>query len=223
MKIGYAMVVTKDQHINLQIDALKDAGCEKIYEEIAGGANVERKVLSKLITILQEHDVLVVWKLDRLGGSLKNLIAIVNQLLGKKINISSLHGHIDITPVQGGLFAMLAEFERNTTREKTQSGLLSIRARGRAGGKPPGLSEEAKIAAQSAETLYLEQKLSVRQIAEQLGICKATLYAYLKHRKVKIGSYISKSKKIVEQVDQDKQHKVSQENYTKVPWDPMID
>ena len=108
MKIGYVIVTMKDQNVNLQIDALKNVGCEKIYEETVGDVKVERRVLSDLITVLQEGDILVVWKLDRLGSSLKNLIAIVNQLLGKKTNISSLHDHIDITPEQGGLFTMLA-------------------------------------------------------------------------------------------------------------------
>jgi len=200
MKIGYARVSTKDQNLDLQIDALKKAGCKKIYEEIVSGAKKDRPVLANLLdNIREEEDVLVIWKLDRLGRSLKNLVDIANHLIEKKVGLTSLNDPIDTTTSHGRLtfnmFASLAEFERDIIRERTQAGLLSARARGRIGGKPPGLTREAESTACAAETLYLERKLSVRQIAERLGICKATLYAYLKYRKVKIGSYAHKKNK----------------------------
>jgi len=194
MKIGYARVSTKDQNLDLQIDALKKAGCKKIYEEIVSGAKKDRPVLANLLDNIREEDILVIWKLDRLGRSLKNLVDIANHLIDKKVGLMSLNDPIDTTTSHGRLtfnmFASLAEFERDIIRERTQAGLLSARARGRIGGKPPGLTREAESTACAAETLYLERKLSVRQIAERLGICKATLYAYLKYRKVEIGNYI---------------------------------
>lgn len=200
MKIGYARVSTRDQNLNLQLDALKKAGCEKIYEETASGAKADRPVLNGLLDHIREGDVLVIWKLDRLGRSLKDLIGIINQLLEKKVGLQSLSDPVDTTTSQGRLifniFAALAEFERGVIQERTQAGLSSARARGRFGGRPVGLSKQATSIACAAETLYLERKLSVRQIANQLGIGKNTLYAYLRYRNVPIGPYHTKSKEI---------------------------
>jgi DNA invertase Pin-like site-specific DNA recombinase len=193
MKIGYARVSTRDQHLDLQLDALKKSGCQKIYQETGGGAKADRSILTDLLNNIREGDVLVIWKLDRLGRSLKNLVEIINQLIEKKIGLQSLNDPIDTTTSHGrltfNLFASLAEFERDIIRERTQAGLSAARARGRHGGRPVGLSKQAASVACAAETLYLERKLSVRQIAQQLNISKTTLYAYLRSRGVSIGDY----------------------------------
>jgi DNA invertase Pin-like site-specific DNA recombinase len=193
VKIGYARVSTRDQNLDLQLSALKKAGCKKIYQETISGAKAERPVLIDLLNNLRKGDVLVIWKLDRLGRSLKNLIEIVSQLMGKKIGLQSLNDPVDTTTSHGrfifNLFASLAEFERDIIRDRTQAGLSAARARGHQGGRPAGLSKQGESVACAAETLYLERKLSVRQIAHQLGIAKTTLYAYLRHRGVPIGHY----------------------------------
>ena len=147
MKIGYARVSTKDQNLGLQIDALTKAGCEKIYQDIASGARSERPALNEMIHNLRPGDVLVIWKLDRLGRSLNHLISLVNDLMEKKIGLQSLHDPIDTTTAQGrlsfNLFASLAEFERDLIRERTQAGLSAARARGRNGGRPKGIPQKA--------------------------------------------------------------------------------
>ena len=193
MKIGYARVSTKDQDLGLQIDALQKAGCEKLYREVVSGARMERPVLDRVVDSLRTGDVLVIWKLDRLGRSLKHLVELVNTLRERGVGLQSLNDPIDTTTPQGrlsfNLFASLAEFERDLVRERTQAGLSAARARGRNGGRPKGLSAQAEATACAAETLYLERKLSVRQIADRLGISKSTLYAYLRYRGVAISSY----------------------------------
>jgi len=193
MKIGYARVSTRDQNLELQIDALTKAGCDKIYRDIASGARAERPALNEMIRNLRPGDVLVIWKLDRLGRSLNHLIGLVNDLMEKKIGLQSLHDPIDTTTPQGqlsfNLFASLAEFERDLIRERTQAGLSAARARGRNGGRPKGLPQKAEATACAAETLYKEGKLTVNEIAEKLGIAKSTLYAYLRHRGVALGSF----------------------------------
>jgi len=193
MKIGYARISTKDQNLELQIDALKKAGCEKIYQDIASGARSERPALNEMVQNLRPGDVLVIWKLDRLGRSLNHLISLVNNLIDKKIGLKSLNDAIDTTTAQGrlsfNLFASLAEFERDLIRERTQAGLTAARARGRHGGRPKGLPQKAEATACAAETLYKEGKLTVNEISQKLGIAKSTLYAYLRHRGVAIGSH----------------------------------
>ncbi len=193
MKIGYARVSTKDQNLELQIDALKKAGCEKIYQDIASGAKTERPELNNMIDNLRSGDVLVIWKLDRLGRSLNHLIGLVNSLIEKKIGLQSLNDPIDTTTPQGrlsfNLFASLAEFERDLIRERTNAGLSAARARGRMGGRPKGLPKKAEATACAAETLYKEGVLTVDEIAKKLGIAKSTLYSYLRHRGVTLGSY----------------------------------
>ena len=181
MKIGYARVSTKDQNLGLQIDALTKAGCEKIYQDIASGARSERPALNEMIHNLRPGDVLVIWKLDRLGRSLNHLISLVNDLMEKKIGLQSLQDPIDTTTAQGrlsfNLFASLAEFERDLIRERTQAGLSSAaRARGRNGGRPKGIPLKAEATACAAETLYKEGWLTVNEISEKLGIAKSTLY-----------------------------------------------
>jgi DNA invertase Pin-like site-specific DNA recombinase len=193
MKFGYARVSTKDQHLELQLDALTKAGCEKIYQDIASGTRTERPALNEVINKLRAGDVLVIWKLDRLGRSLNHLIGLVNELMEKQIGLQSLHDPIDTTTAQGrlsfNLFASLAEFERDLIRERTQAGLSAARARGRNGGRPKGIPQKAEATACAAETLYKEGRLTVNEISEKLGIAKSTLYAYLRHRGVTLGSF----------------------------------
>lgn len=193
MKIGYARVSTKDQNFDLQVDSLKKVGCKKIYKEVVSGAKTERQALNELLNTIRPGDVLIIWKLDRLGRSLKHLVEVVNELINKKIGIQSLNDPIDTTTPQGRLtfniFASLAEFERDIIRERTQAGLSAARARGKKGGRPKGISKKAAPTAYAAETLYREGNLSVQQICKQLGIAKSTFYSYLRYREVKIGGY----------------------------------
>ena len=188
LKLGYARVSTKDQTLDLQLDALKKAGCSKVYTETVSGAQTDRPALTKLLDAVRSGDVLVIWKLDRLGRSLKNLIEIVNELLQRKVGLKSLNDPIDTTTPHGrftfNIFASLAEFERDCIRERTNAGLVAARARGRTGGRPKGLSDGSEQTACAAETLYREGKLSSQQIADRLRISKSTLYAYLRHRGV---------------------------------------
>jgi DNA invertase Pin-like site-specific DNA recombinase len=193
LRIGYARVSTKEQSFNLQVDALRAAGCEKIYTEAISGARAERPVLDELLRNLRPDDVLVIWKLDRLGRSLRHLVDLVGMLMDRGVGLQSLHDPIDTTTPHGRLtfniFASLAEFERDLIRERTQAGLTAARARGRNGGRPKGITPQAEQTAMAAETLYREGKLSTRQIATRLHISKGTLYVYLRHRGVAIGAY----------------------------------
>jgi DNA invertase Pin-like site-specific DNA recombinase len=196
MKIGYARVSTPEQSLALQLDALRQAGCRKVYEEIISGARVERPVLQDLLTHLRDGDVLMIWKLDRLGRSLRHLIEVVTDLAQRGIGFQSLQEHLDTTTSSGKLvfhmFGALAEFERDLIRERTQAGLVAARARGRLGGRPRGLSTQAEATALAAETLYGEGQLSVRQIAAKLHIAKSTLYVYLRARGIPIGPYMKR-------------------------------
>ena len=190
MNYGYARVSTKDQNLDLQIDALENAGCQKIFTEVAKGAKSNRPKLLELLNEIQPHDTLVVWKLDRMGRSLQHLIKVVNDLINNQVGIISLNDPIDTTTIQGKLmfniFASLAEFEKDLIRERTMAGLSSARARGRMGGRPKGLSDEASKKACIAEALYQQKELSTEEIAKQLKISRTTLYSYLKHRNVKV-------------------------------------
>lgn len=193
MKIGYARVSTRDQNPALQVDALKAVGCERVYQDVASGAKSARPALDELLGQVRAGDMLVVWKLDRLGRSLKHLVELAGSLMERKIGLLSLNDPIDTTSAQGrlvfNLFASLAEFERELIRERTQAGLSAARARGRVGGRPKGLSPQAEATALAAETLYRERRLSVAAIAQRLHISKSTLYGYLRHRGVTIGPY----------------------------------
>lgn len=188
MKIGYARVSTRDQKPDLQVDALKAAGCERVYH-----AKTARPALDELLGQLRAGDVVVIWKLDRMGRSLKHLVELVGRLMERKVGLLSLNDPIDTTSAQGrfvfNLFATLAEFERELIRERTNAGLTAARARGRVGGRPRGLSPQAEATALAADTLYRERKLSVAAIAQKLHVSKSTLYSYLRHRGVEIGPY----------------------------------
>ncbi|MFN3852119.1 MAG: recombinase family protein [Spirosomataceae bacterium] len=193
MKIGYARVSTKDQNMNLQLDALEKAGCEIIFAETASGAKTDRPELIKLLAQIRKDDIVVVYKLDRLGRSLKHLLEVVAQLNSKQVGVQSISDAIDTTTPQGRLFfnisACFAEFERDLIRERTKSGLEAARARGRKGGRRQGMTKEAEQKAILAESYYKEGKMGVNQIATEIGVSKMTLYKYLKHRKVTIGAY----------------------------------
>jgi DNA invertase Pin-like site-specific DNA recombinase len=158
MHIGYARVSTREQTLDLQTDALEQAGCETIFYEIARGAKTERKELERLLSHVRKGDVVVIWKLDRLGRSLKHLVEVITQLSEKGVGLKSLQDPIDTTTAQGrfifNIFATLAEFERDLIKERTQAGLTAARARGRMGGRPKGLSADAQKKAISAEALY---------------------------------------------------------------------
>jgi DNA invertase Pin-like site-specific DNA recombinase len=190
MKIGYARVSTRDQNIELQLDALTQAGCEVIYQEKASGATAARPELDRMLEQLRKGDAVYIYKLDRLGRSLKHLLELVGELQQRGVGLVSLTDAINTTSAQGrlvfNLFASLAEFERELIRERTHAGLNAARARGRVGGRRRGLSEEAERTAIVAETLYKEQQLGVNEIAQRLRISKVTLYKYLRHRGVPI-------------------------------------
>jgi len=183
MLVGYARVSTHEQNLTLQTDALEEAGCRKIFRDQVSGASTDRPGLRAALEYLREGDTLLVWRLDRLGRSLKELIEIVAGLEKQGIGFKSLQESIDTTTSGGRLifhvFGALAEFERNLIRERTQAGLKAARARGRKGGRPKALDDK-KIAL--AYRLYDERKHTVREICQILGISKPTLYAYLQQR-----------------------------------------
>jgi DNA invertase Pin-like site-specific DNA recombinase len=191
MKIGYARVSTKDQSLNLQKDALEKAGCKKIYSEQISGTKTERAKLDEMIKHLRQGDVIVVWKLDRLGRSLRDLVNLISKFQDLGVGFKSLHDNIDTTTPTGKLtfhlFAALAEFERDIISDRTKAGLASARARGRKGGRPKGLSKKAQDKARLAESLYNEKDNSIGEICEYLSISKPTLYRYLSSRGVAIG------------------------------------
>lgn len=181
MKIGYARVSTEDQNLDLQTDALDKAGCELIYKEKASGAKIERAELKAALTHLRSKDTLVVWKLDRLGRSLKDLLNIVNDLHNRGINFQCIQEGFD-TGTSGGklifhIFGALAEFEKEVIRERTKAGLKAARARGRRGGRPTKLTPEI-IA--KAKALHKDFSISPKEIWTTLGISRALLYKALK-------------------------------------------
>ena len=182
MEIGYARVSTGEQTLDLQLDALTRAGCGKLFTETASGATAERPVLSEALAYLRPGDVLVVWRLDRLGRSLQHLIAVVAQLAECGIGFKSLSEQIDTTTSGGKLvfhvFGALAEFERDLIRERTQAGLAAARARGRVGGRPKKLAEPKQVAL--ARALYEGGQTDIATICSTLGISRATLYRALK-------------------------------------------
>ena len=192
MKYGYARVSTKDQNLDMQIDALKQYGCQKIFSEHAKGAKTDRPEWLELLKQIKNGDSLIIWKLDRMGRSLSHLISIVNELIEKNISIISLNDPIDTSSIQGkfmfNIFASLAEFEKDLIRERTMAGLRSARIRGKMGGRPKGLSKEAQRRACMAEALYAQKEFSINEIIQQLNISKTTLYKYLRTRDVVIFS-----------------------------------
>ena len=181
MRIGYARVSTLDQNLDLQEDALKAAGCEKIYTDKSGGTRAERSGLGRALADLRAGDRLVVWKLDRLGRSLRHLIETVTALRDRGVGFQSVQEAIDTTTPGGKLvfhvFGALAEFERNLIRERTHAGLAAARARGRTGGRPKSLDARQKAL---AVDLYRQRNHTVAEICRTVGISKPTLYAYVR-------------------------------------------
>jgi DNA invertase Pin-like site-specific DNA recombinase len=181
MLIGYARVSTQDQTLNLQKDALKKIGCNKIFTDTVSGAKAERTGLNEALEYVREGDTLVVWRLDRLGRSLKHLIETITELNNRKIGFKSIQENIDTTTSGGKLvfhiFGALAEFERDIIRERTQAGLLAARARGRKGGRPKALTPKK---AQMVQDLYRNKENSIDEICKTLNISRTTLYRYIK-------------------------------------------
>lgn len=180
MLIGYARVSTQDQLLDLQRDALKGAGCEKIFEDHVSGASRSRSGLDSALDALRSGDTLVVWRLDRLGRSLPHLIETVGDLEKRGVGFRSLGEAIDTTSPSGTLvfqiFGAIAEFERNLIRERTQAGLAAARARGRMGGRPPKLNEKKR---QMLLEMYEKRDRPIKELCELFGISKKTLYQYL--------------------------------------------
>jgi len=173
--IGYARVSTADQTLALQQDALHQAGCERLFTDVLSGSTTERPGLADALDHLRPGDVLVVWKLDRLGRSLPHLIAVIQQLQARGIGFRSLSEQMDTTTAGGQLifhiFGALAEFERALIRERTHAGLAAARARGRVGGRRPKLTvDQIEMARQLLATR------SVAEVAEALHISRATVY-----------------------------------------------
>jgi DNA invertase Pin-like site-specific DNA recombinase len=181
--IGYARVSTYEQNASLQEDALLQAGCIKVFTDHASGSKASRPELDAMLDQLRPGDVVVVWRLDRLGRSLKNLIGLVEELADRGVGFRSLNENIDTTTANGKLifsiFGALAEFERALLRERTQAGLASARARGRVGGRPTVMNAK-KI--EKASKLYDSKQHTVAEIAEMLNVSVATIYRHLKLR-----------------------------------------
>jgi DNA invertase Pin-like site-specific DNA recombinase len=185
MLIGYARVSTEDQSLDLQTDALKKAGCgKKILVDKMSGAVAERPGLSRALEMLREGDVLVVWRLDRLGRSLKHLIELVSELEQNGVGFRSLTENIDTTTPGGKLvfhlFGALAEFERNLIRERTRAGLAAARARGRKGGRK-NVMDEKKI--RQAQALMTDPNNTITDICKTLGVGRTSFYKYVKTQK----------------------------------------
>ncbi|MCC7336734.1 MAG: recombinase family protein [Pirellulaceae bacterium] len=183
MLIGYARVSTHDQSLDLQRDALNAVGCEKIIVDVASGSEQERSGIDQLREVLRKGDVLVVWRLDRLGRSLKQLITLIEEFESMGVGFRSVTESIDTTSPGGKLFfhiiGALAEFERNIIVERTKAGLSAARARGRLGGRPKKLSKQQQ---KLVHQLYEAKQLSLKEICEMFGISKTTLYSYIKVR-----------------------------------------
>ncbi len=179
MKIGYARVSTIDQNLHLQTDALKRAGCEKIFSDMASGSIDCRKGLIDAMEFCRNGDSLIVWKLDRLGRSLRHLIDTVNKLQSKGVEFVSLQESVDTTTSGGKLvfhiFGALAEFEREMIRERTKAGLKAARARGRMNGRPKKLSNQ-QIAI--AKKLMEDKETNIIEITKTMNVSRSTLYRY---------------------------------------------
>ncbi|HLI09735.1 MAG TPA: recombinase family protein [Ktedonobacteraceae bacterium] len=185
MKIGYIRVSKHEQNEALQRDALKEAGCEKYFNDVMTGSKFERKGLEQLLAFARPGDTVIVWKLDRLGRSLKDPIETLNLLKDRGVDFISLTEKIDTTTPGGKLIfhlmGALAEFERDLIRERTNAGLAAARARGRVGGRPKKLSTNGKVAL--ALRLVEDPHHSIDDICSTLGISRSTLYRYVREAK----------------------------------------
>jgi len=178
MRIGYARVSTVEQDTKLQTDALKKAKCDRIISEKASGAKTDRPELMRVLDIARKGDVLIVWKLDRLARSVRQLIETVQLLDDKGVQLRSLTENIDTSTAGGKLvfhvFAALAEFERGVIRERTLAGLASARSDGRYGGRPPALSDED---VELAKTLLVKGE-TFEKLMDRFSVTRSTLYKY---------------------------------------------
>jgi DNA invertase Pin-like site-specific DNA recombinase len=176
MIVGYARVSTQDQSLELQLDALRVAGCEQIFSEKITGKSRERPELTTCLKMLRKEDVLVVWKLDRLARSLKDLVELINELESRQIGFRSVTEAIDTTTAGGRLvfhiFGALAEFEHNLIRERTIAGLAAARARGRKGGRKPSMSSADT---RKAAAMLKDDKITKKEVAEHFGVSRLTL------------------------------------------------
>lgn len=183
MIFGYARVSTHEQTLDMQIQELSRYGCEKIYEEKVSGTKIDRPKLQEMLSILREGDILVVWRLDRLGRSLADLVHIITNLNERGVKFKSISdGSIDTTTANGllifNIFAALAQFERQLIKERTLAGLSAARARGRQGGRPKMEASDPKVI--TAKKLHLDKTLSIDAICSTLDISRPTFYRYLK-------------------------------------------
>ncbi|HRI93770.1 MAG TPA: recombinase family protein [Accumulibacter sp.] len=180
MLIGYARVSTRDQKPHLQLDALQESGCERIFEETASGAKRDRPELKAVLDFMRAGDNLVVWKLDRLARSTRQLLETVEALELRGIGLKILTQNIDTTNAGGRLiftvFSAIAEFEREIIRERTRAGLDAARSRGRTGGRPRALSDKDL---KEARVLLTDPEITVEDVARRLGVGPSTLYRYL--------------------------------------------
>lgn len=178
--LGYARVSTTDQDPHLQHDALEVAGCYRIFTDTASGSLASRPELDRLLDQIRPGDTLVVWRLDRLGRSVRHLIDQVAELQERGVEFKSLQDNIDTSSSGGRLifhiFASLAEFERDLIRERTHAGLEAARARGRVGGRPPALSPDGVA---TARRLYESRTVTVAEIGRMLGVSRSTVYRAL--------------------------------------------
>lgn len=185
MNVGYTRVSKQEQNEALQRDALKEAGCEKYFGDKMTGSKFERKGLEELLACVRSGDTVIVWKLDRLGRSLKDLIETLNLLKDRGIDFISLTEKIDTTTPGGKLIfhlmGALAEFERDLIRERTNAGLAAARARGRVGGRPKKLTTTGKVAL--ARRLFADPNQSISEICSTLEISRSTLYRYVRDAK----------------------------------------
>ena len=182
MKIGYARVSTEDQHLELQIDALTKAGCERIYQEHASGKNTERPELARMLEALREGDTVVVYKLDRISRSVQDLESLAKRFAEMGVEFASLSEQIDTSTPMGKFFfhvmGAISELERDIIVERTMAGLAAARARGRVGGRKPADQRKVK----HALALYDSRAMSVSDICATIGISRPTLYKYLHAR-----------------------------------------
>lgn len=179
MFVGYSRVSTQDQDATLQRVALQGMGCDRLFDETASGAQRDRPELAAALEYMREGDTLVVWKLDRLARSVRQLIETVEDLEARGIGFRSITENIDTTSPGGKLvfhlFAALAEFERGLIRERTMAGLASAKARGRVGGRPKALTEKDRAAARA---LLADGDITIAEVAQRVGVSPATLYCY---------------------------------------------
>lgn len=180
MLIGYMRVSTGEQNLDLQRDGLERVGCDRVFDDVCTGRATERPGLAKALDIARDGDTLVVWKLDRIGRSLTHVVGLVSDLQKRGVGLKVLTGDVDTTTATGrlvfGIFATLAEFERDLIHERTMAGLAAARARGRAGGRPRVMTKQKLKAAMA---MMADRDNVARDVAAQLGVSLSTLYAYV--------------------------------------------